>query len=654
MQDNKKDKQSREDSARHAATATARALAGKSLKLTFANTLYTGIPLFAPLPAATPGKPDETPAAELRWALGGNDSGTINSLRALTDMAAFHRRYHDPALNTAHRPADTRAGSVFDMLERARCDSAGAQAFPGGGENLRRHFNERTPGAPLGAGMIAHPEIESAAWYFLIRKTMSGAEPPARFATVTNELRAKIRGMGLGRDLTRLQSLAGDQAGFARAANTLLAALGHDVTPEPPPAAEETAVPARPADKDRTGKAQKTPAAKAPAKPTGTDAPDPAEDEDPEPADDVDDTRAPRRDDSKREAERPGKPESNPDSTAIPRPHSRAGEPPQDYRAYTRDFDQIIHANQIYVSSQNMAASRARMDNVAQKNRHVVGRLANRLQRKLLAREASILRCETDLEEGIIDPTRLTRIITDPSGARAYKRETDVENRNTIVTLLIDNSGSMRGNAILTAAVSAEILAQTLERCGVKTEILGFTTRAWKGGQSAEKWRRAGAPQNPGRLNDLRHIIYKTADAPVRGIRQNMAVMAHGEELLKENIDGEALEWAYSRLLARTEKRRILIVLSDGTPADDETNGKNRGPILENHLRKVIARIQNERAVELLAIGIGHDVRKFYDNAITLPGSDNLGEVLLAQADKLFETPQQPRRRGWHGPRPRL
>ncbi len=655
MQDNKKDKQSREDSIRHATAATARALAAKSLKLTFANPLYTGIPLFAPLPEIDVDKPGEAPATELRWSTDGNAIATVNSLRALSDMAAFHRRYHDPRVNTLFRPAAGRGGTTFDMLERARCDSTGATAFPGGAENIHRHFNQCAGGSPLDPAHLNNPEMESRAWYFLARKTMSGAEPPAQYAALTESLRAKIRGMGLGRDLARLQTLADDQSEFARAANKLLAAFGHDVTPEPRTAPGKIQDSNQTGGKNRPAKPEKTAAAKPRAEsPDGDgDGEDSAGDEESEAAEDRTD-RAARPDTSPRDAESHGKAASNPTGTAIPRPHSRAGEAPQDYRAYTRDFDEIIPANQIYVSSQNMAASRARMDNIIQKNRHVIGRLANRLQRKLLAREASILRCETDLEEGIIDPTRLTRIITDPSGARAYKREAEIDNRNTIVTLLIDNSGSMRGNSILTAAVSAEILAQTLERCGVKTEILGFTTRAWKGGQSAEKWRKNGAPQSPGRLNDLRHIIYKTADAPVRGIRQNMAIMAHGEELLKENIDGESLEWAYGRLRARPEKRRILIVLSDGNPADDDTNRHNRGAILEKHLHTVVARIQNERAVELLAIGIGHDVKKFYANAITLPTADNLGETLLAQADKLFETPQQARRRRWHASRPRL
>src|SRR5208283_3139185 len=273
---------------------------------------------------------------------------------------------------------------------------------------------------------------------------------------------------------------------------------------------------------------------------------------------------------------------------------------------------------------------------------NVVSRLANRLQRRLLAKQNR--NWTFDLEEGLLDVARLTRVIVDPTAPLSFKQEEDTEFRDTVVTLLIDNSGSMRGRPIMVAAVCADILARTLERCGVKAEILGFTTRAWKGGASRDDWLKNGKPPSPGRLNDLRHIIYKSADAPWRRARKNLGLMMR-EGLLKENIDGEALMWAHHRLMARSEQRKILMVISDGAPVDDSTLSVNSGSYLERHLRRVIEDIETRSNVELTAIGIGHDVTRYYKRAVTIVDAEQLGGVMLEKLAELFDEERDTRTR---------
>jgi cobaltochelatase CobT len=265
---------------------------------------------------------------------------------------------------------------------------------------------------------------------------------------------------------------------------------------------------------------------------------------------------------------------------------------------------------------------------------NVVTRLANRLQRRLMAQQARSW--DFDQEEGLLDAARLARVVVSPGHSLSYKIERDTEFRDTVVSLLIDNSGSMRGRPIAIAAICGDILARTLERCGVSTEILGFTTRGWKGGQSREAWLTDGRPPNPGRLNDLRHIVYKRADEPYRRSRRNLGLMMR-EGLLKENIDGEALLWAHNRLVARPEERRILMVISDGAPVDDSTASANGGSYLERHLRQVIDWIEKRSTVELIAIGIGHDVTRYYNRAVTIMDADQLAGAMVEQLAQLFD-----------------
>jgi cobaltochelatase CobT len=303
------------------------------------------------------------------------------------------------------------------------------------------------------------------------------------------------------------------------------------------------------------------------------------------------------------------------------------------YRPFTTECDETIEAESL-CDPDELTRLRGLLDQQLAHLQSVIGRLANRLQRRLLAKQTRAW--EFDLEEGMLDAARLSRVITNPVYPLSYKREKETDFRDTVVSLLIDNSGSMRGRPITVAAMSADILARTLERCGVKVEILGFTTRAWKGGQSRERWIAAGKPANPGRLNDLRHIIYKPADAPWRRARRSLGLMLR-EGILKENIDGEALLWAHNRLIARSEQRRILMVISDGAPVDDSTLSVNPGNYLERHLREVIADIERNSPVELVAIGIGHDVTRYYRRAVTIVDAEQLGGTMLEKLAELFD-----------------
>jgi cobaltochelatase CobT len=303
------------------------------------------------------------------------------------------------------------------------------------------------------------------------------------------------------------------------------------------------------------------------------------------------------------------------------------------YRTFETKFDEIVSAADL-CDAEELDRLRTMLDRHMENVTSVVGKLANRLQRKLMAHQNRSW--DFDLEEGILDAAKLHRVVTQPLSALSYKQEQDTKFRDTVVTLLLDNSGSMRGRPITIAAVTADILARTLERCGVKVEILGFTTRAWKGGQSRELWQQAGKPAAPGRLNDLRHIIYKPADVPWRRARKSLGLMLR-EGILKENIDGEALLWAHERLLGRNEDRRIMLVISDGAPVDDSTLSVNSGSYLERHLREVIAYIEGRSPIELLAIGIGHDVTRYYRRAVTITDVDQLGGAVVGQLTDLFD-----------------
>jgi cobaltochelatase CobT len=322
----------------------------------------------------------------------------------------------------------------------------------------------------------------------------------------------------------------------------------------------------------------------------------------------------------------------------APQPASEAD---PNYKVFLSTFDEEIGAEEL-AEPMELDRLRAYLDQQLEPLKGAVSRLANKLQRRLQAQQNRSW--EFDLDEGILDAGRLARVVANPTTPLSFKVEKDTEFRDTVVTLLLDNSGSMRGRPISIAAICADVLARTLERCNVKVEILGFTTRAWKGGQAREAWLNGGREQQPGRLNDLRHIIYKSADAPWRRTRSNLGLMMK-EGLLKENIDGEALEWAHRRMLMRSEARKILMVISDGAPVDDSTLSVNPANYLEKHLRDVIAMVERRKAVELLAIGIGHDVTRYYDRAVTITDVDQLAGAITEQLAALFDSDPRARAR---------
>jgi cobaltochelatase CobT len=458
----------------------------------------------------------------------------------------------------------------------------------------------------------------------MVRERLTGMPPPPAARKLVDLWRPLIEDRA-GRDLDRLDALIDDQRQFGDAVHDLLDALemGEDRSRESEEEEDEGEDDRRKQDAGEDGDAADADDMRRSAEDTqvsADDMPDSAAEAAEAPTADMAD------DSEMGDAEAPGQPQ---------RPRQYGANEPRgpDYRAFTVKFDETVAAEDL-CELEELDRLRGYLDKQLSNLQGVVARLANRLQRRLMAQQNRSW--EFDLEEGQLDPARLSRIIADPLHPLSFKAEKDMQFRDTVVTLLLDNSGSMRGRPITVAATCADILARTLERCGVKVEILGFTTRAWKGGQSREHWLAAGKPPNPGRLNDLRHIIYKSADAPWRRARKNLGLMMR-EGLLKENIDGEALDWAHKRLLGRTEQRKILMMISDGAPVDDSTLSVNAGNYLERHLRWVIEEIETRSPVELIAIGIGHDVTRYYRRAVTIVDAEELGGAMTEKLAELFD-----------------
>jgi cobaltochelatase CobT len=460
----------------------------------------------------------------------------------------------------------------------------------------------------------------------IAREQLLGAAPPDSAKAMVDMWRADVESAA-GRDFQKLRDSLTNQEAFARAARQLIRDLK---------LGDETAE----LQDDDNEDSQDQENADGQSNETGDDQSDSsetqgygAESEDASEQDDASETAA---DQAQTEMQMGSGDEEEPGRAERPwlPPGALSNEPAgQQYHAYSNKFDEIVEAHAL-CDAEELGRLRNHLDQQLAHLQGVIGKLANRLQRRLMAQQNRAW--EFDLDEGILDAARLTRVVTNPMHALSFKTERDTNFRDTVVSLLIDNSGSMRGRPITVAAMSADILARTLERCGVKVEILGFTTRAWKGGQSREQWLAAGKPANPGRLNDLRHIIYKPADAPWRRARKNLGLMLR-EGILKENIDGEALLWAHSRLLPRPEERKIMMVISDGAPVDDSTLSVNPGNYLERHLRDVIDWIETRSPVELVAIGIGHDVTRYYRRAVTIVDADQLGGTMMEQLASLFD-----------------
>ena len=560
------------------------------------------------------------------------------ALRGQADRLALRLANHDEATDRRLRPADAQAADVFDAAEQARVEAVGSQFLAGVRGNLDAALLTRLE--KTGALRVAQAERVplAEAVGLLVRERLTGRATPDGAGAMLDLVRANLEAKA-GPRLDALAASAEDQAAFALKLREVLRALDLD-----------------PGD----GKGDDASEDQGEDQPDPQDQPDDADEDQDEEEDGGEGGQSMEgdADDQTAEEERESRPEgapADPDGQASEDgPEIQEGEQPNRqqtaddgravdaYRVFTTAYDEVIDASEL-CDPMELDRLRGLLDGQLAILSSVVSRLANKLQRRLLAQQNRSW--IFDLEEGMLDTARLTRIVTDPTAPLSFKAESESPFRDTVVTLLLDNSGSMRGRPIMVAAVCADILARTLERCGVKVEILGFTTRAWKGGQSREAWITAGKPANPGRLNDLRHIIYKAADAPWRRAKKNLGLMMR-EGLLKENIDGEALIWAHDRLMARPEQRRILMVISDGSPVDDSTQSANAALYLDKHLRQVIAQIEDRSPVELLAIGIGHDVTRWYRKALTIVDVEQLAGAMTEKLAELFEQDPAPAARG--------
>jgi cobaltochelatase CobT len=543
-------------------------------------------------------------------------------LRGAADSLALRLRHHDDRVHAARTPGQRDAKEIYDALEQARVEVVGSRYMTGVAANLRARLDEECAAEGYDRMTRKDQLPIAAALSLLAREHMSGVVSPQSAERVLGLWRETL-GAKADAAFAELRRTQDDQDAYARAARKLLAALDlaeaeaeaePDQSEEGDQAGEQSG--AQDNAQESEGKSQPESDAMLGAQPEHIE----GEAADEEATDATEDESAAVEGD-----DRPGGPQ--------PRRERNTVDPETVYRAYARAFDEEVSAEEL-CDPDELGRLRQQLDQQLQHLHGVISKLANRLQRRLLAQQTRAW--EFDLEEGMLDAGRLSRVVVNPLQALSYKRELDMEFRDTVVTLLIDNSGSMRGRPITVAAMCGDILARTLERCAVKVEVLGFTTRAWKGGQSRERWVQDGKPRNPGRLNDLRHIVYKAADAPWRRARKNLGLMLR-EGLLKENIDGEALLWAYRRLLARPEHRRILMVISDGAPVDDSTLSVNPGNYLERHLREVIRDIEGRDAVELIAIGIGHDVTRYYRRAVTIVDAEELGGTMMKKLTELFD-----------------
>jgi cobaltochelatase CobT len=544
-------------------------------------------------------------------------------VRGHADSIALKLACHDPKVHRKLMPGNPQARGVFEAVEQARVEAIGARRMSGVAKNLtamlddhfhRGKYDEITDraDAPL-----------SDALAMLVRERLTGLAPPAAAKKMVDLWRPVLEDK-IGARLDQLARVTEDQAKFGDLVHDLLSALdlGDDRNAETDDNDDENNPDG---DSDQSG---------AEGSPDSDAAQEMSADQAEATTDDMSDSAMESAQASTSDTFDDGELGDDETPGEATRPNSHGKNEPRgpEYHAFAPKFDEVIAAEDL-CDHDELERLRSYLDKQLAHLQGIVARLANRLQRRLMAQQNRAW--EFDLEEGILDPARLSRVVTDPYHPLSFMHEKEATFRDTVVTLLLDNSGSMRGRPITVAATCADILARTLERCGVKVEILGFTTRAWKGGQSREAWLAAGKPPNPGRLNDLRHIIYKAADAPWRRSRKNLGLMMR-EGLLKENIDGEALDWAHKRLLGRAEQRKILMMISDGAPVDDSTLSVNPGNYLERHLRHIIEEIETRSPVELIAIGIGHDVTRYYRRAVTIVDAEELGGAITEKLAELF------------------
>jgi cobaltochelatase CobT len=554
-------------------------------------------------------------------ALGARDA---MEARGFADAAALRLRHHNAALHQRGAPADEAARAVFDAAEQARVEALGARSMAGVRANLAGLAELRLKTDPLIRARNREEVPLGSAIGLMVRERLTGEAPPEA-AREGLKLVAEWIEEKAGADLDALGLAIDDQAAFATLSNKLLRDLelieGEPATDLDPDGGEEGEGEDEAEGEGEDEGDEDQDNGRGEAEIRGE------QDEGGEEGSETDWQQEEMGDASE------GLGEEGEEGMLPVRPNRPSDAASIDYRIFTPQYDEEIEATAL-CDEEELGRLRAYLDQQLVHLQSAVTKLANRLQRRLMAQQSRSW--EFDQEEGLLDSARLARVVVNPAHSLSYKVERDTEFRDTVVTLLIDNSGSMRGRPISIAAISADILARTLERCGVKVEILGFTTRAWKGGQSREKWLAEGRPPHPGRLNDLRHILYKQADEPWRRARKSLGLMMR-EGLLKENIDGEALLWAHNRLIGRIEERKILMVISDGAPVDDSTLSVNSGTYLERHLRQVISWIETRSTVELAAIGIGHDVTRYYSRAVTIMDAEQLGGTMVEQLAGLFD-----------------
>jgi cobaltochelatase CobT len=588
---------------KRAVTASVRALAGEpEMEVNFSAEPPSLKGLKAKLPLPTRNLPPSEVAV----------------VRGQGDAYALRRAYHEEKVHDQYRPQTADGAAIFEAAEQARVEAIGANAMQGVSNNLTANLDAKLTARGIAKVRDRADMPIADAVGLMVREKLTGLAPPDNAQKAVDLWRPWIEEKA-GADLAKLEDAMRDQKTFAKLTRTILRDLemGDDLsedsqsddeseTDAPEPQSEEGGE----SDQDSSAEASEADMSEA----EGEEGEEVAAEMQTEQMSEASDQES---DDGMK----PNRPEQ---------PFSHADE--WGYKIHTTQFDEMVSATEL-CDADELSRLRNFLDQQLQAMQGVVSRLANKLQRLLMAQQNRTW--EYDLEEGLLDTSRLPRIIIDPMYPLSFKHEKDMVFRDTIVTLLLDNSGSMRGRPIMVAAMCADILARTLERCAVKTEILGFTTRAWKGGQSREKWIADGKPPHPGRLNDLRHIVYKAADEPWRRARKNLGLMMR-EGLLKENIDGEALMWAHNRVVARPEQRKILMVISDGAPVDDSTLSVNAGNYLEKHLRKVIEEIETRSSVELTAIGIGHDVTRYYRKAVTIVDAEQLGGAMTDQLTSLF------------------
>jgi cobaltochelatase CobT len=535
------------------------------------------------------------------------DKKKLKSVRALTDSQALRMKYSDVEIFNKYKPNGNLSSKLYDLSERMRCEKLGSDYYFGIEQNLKNFYNSENTN-PLNEKIdykieelfedILKDKI------FGIDQKKNNNKIDKKLKSLSSEINQKLKGKSLNyNDQTKFNHLISDLL------NSL--ELGEEATDELNESSEDNKNDSNQNNEQKDDQKKKQSSQDKQIEATLPD--------------------FQLQGDEMKSENLEAQNEEFQDSPNRRTTKNLKGND-QNYKVFTTKFDEIVKANDLE-NEIELSRLRKNLDQQQQHLKNFISKLANKLQRKLLALQNRSWKF--DLDEGILDTSKLSRVIVDPLNSLSFKKEKDTKFKDTVVTLLIDNSGSMRGKPITVAAICADILAKTLERCSVKVEILGFTTKNWKGGKSREEWTAQNKPMNPGRLNDLRHIIYKSADVNWRQAKNNLGLMLK-EGILKENIDGEALNWAYKRLTTRKEERKILLVISDGAPVDDSTLSANFSNYLENNLRKTIKSIENDTKIELLAIGIGHDVSRYYAKAIKISDVNDLGDTIVNQLSDLF------------------